>query len=104
MSGCLRLPPPSLARRAAARDRELAAARPGPREGNAPDGAMAHARLTGIELDGRLDDEPRIAAINGASDGLLSVTVCGPVERVEAWVEAGAALSAGRSRRPSPHA
>jgi acyl transferase domain-containing protein len=52
-------------------------------------GAMAHARLTRTELDEWSDGELRVAAINGvAAKDLLSVTLCGPVERVESRVAA----------------
>ena len=52
-------------------------------------GAMVHTRLTRTEIDTWSDGELCVAAINGASSKqLLSVTLCGSVERVEAWVAA----------------
>ena len=48
--------------------------------------AMVHARLTRTELDAWSDGDLCVASVNGISNQQLSVTLCGPVKRVEAWV------------------
>ena len=54
-------------------------------------GAMVHTRLARDEVDAWSDPLLCIAAVNGvassgADDARLSVTLCGPKERMEAWV------------------
>ena len=69
--------------------------------GSERQGAMMHARWTRRELDAWTDDELCIAAINGVSaDGLFRVTLCGPADRVDAWM--GSHLTDARQLAP-PH-
>ena len=57
--------------------------------GGACKGAMVHVRMMREDIDSWLDDELRVAALNGVSAGEeLSVTLCGPSERVDAMVAA----------------
>ena len=74
-------------------------------------GAMAHAVLTRAEVDAWSDEALCIAAVNGvarltqvevrdAAHELLSVTICGAVERVDGWLDAH--VGAGKLVPPHP--
>jgi hypothetical protein len=82
--------------------------------GAAHDGAMVHTHMTRKEVDEWVGDDLglHIAAVNGAAAGgsvggssseqLLSVTLCGPKERVNAWLAANPKRGGSRLMPPHP--